>query len=143
MKTKHKYSLLVVVVLVVIFSLMRWNDYREKALIEVLDGDKIEEIHYGKDASMTTFDQVIKDEESIKELVTFFSQYRVEKEGRRDFTSEFPEEQVVLQFQYEDERITLPTLIERDVILIEHDQYTIVNGPVDYKWIKTFFEESA
>ena len=37
-------------------------------------------------------------------------------------------------------RSTMPSLIERDVLLNDMYQYEITNGPVDYEWLEEFLE---
>ena len=139
-KNKYVYVFVIVVALAFVFGILRWNDYREKELVDVLEADKIVAIQYEMD-DVYILDSVI-DEKSIQELLEFFSQYKVKKEGPRNFTTKFPDEQFSFTFEYEDERITLPTLFERDVVLIEYDQYKITNGPIDYKWIENFMKEN-
>lgn len=138
-KNKYVYVLVIVVALGFVFGILRWNDNREKELVDVLEADKIVEIRYGIDDVFII--DIINDEKSIQELLEFFSQYRVKKDGPRNFTSEFPDEQFSFTFEYEDERFTLPTLFERDFVLIENDQYRITNGPIDYKRIEDFLKK--
>ena len=138
-KNKYVYVLVIVVALGFVFGILRWNDNREKELVDVLEADKIVEIRYGIDDVIII--DIINDEKSIQELLEFFSQYRVKKDGPRNFTSEFPDEQFSFTFEYEDERFTLPTLFERDFVLIENDQYRITNGPIDYKRIEDFLKK--
>jgi hypothetical protein len=119
---------------------MCWNDYREKDLVDVLQAEKIEEILYSfDDASL--LDESVTNQESIEKLKNFLSRYRVKKEGPKNFTTQYPDEQFSFQLVYEDGRSTLPSMIEGDVLLLDHDQYTIINGPVDYDWIERFFSE--
>lgn len=119
---------------------MRWNDYREKDLVEVLQAEKIEEILYSLDDA-SLLDESVTNQESIEKLKDFLSRYRVKKEGPKNFTTQYPHEQFSFQLIYEDGRSTLPSMIEGDVLLLDHDQYTIINGPVDYDWIERFFSE--
>lgn len=137
---KRTYLLLTVVIIGGLFGFMRWDEYREKDLVEAIEVEEIVEIRYGHDDNMT-FDKILNDEQSIQDLVSFFSDYRVKKEGSRDFTSEHPGEQFIIHLEYEDERITIPILIERNVILIELDQYRIINGPIDSEWMEEFLEK--
>jgi len=136
-KKKFTYFILAVVIVGGIFGLMRWEEYREKNLADVLEAEKIVEVRYGKGYTVELSD-VVNDDASLEEFTDFLSQYRVIKEGPRDFTSQYPEEQYTLQLEYEDERITIPILIERDILLIEMDQYRVTNGPIDSKWIEEF-----
>ena len=47
-------------------------------------------------------------------------------------------EKISFQSEYKDERITLPSLLERDTVLADHDQYVITNGQFNYKWMEGF-----
>lgn len=144
-KNKFAYLILSIVFFTLFFSFFRWNDYRQKELVDVLDSEKITEIRFNVlplDASVI-YNTVVTDEESIQELMEFFSQYHIKKQGRRDFTSKHPEEQFTFQIGYHDKRITLPSLIERAVVLIEDDQYILTNGPIDYTWIENFKDKHS
>lgn len=46
MKRKYFYITLIVIALAVIYGINRWNDYREKNLIDLLDSNNIEKIYY-------------------------------------------------------------------------------------------------
>ncbi|WP_424237578.1 hypothetical protein [Bhargavaea ginsengi] len=138
MRYKYVYLTLFVVALLLVF--MRWNDYREKDLVDVLKAEEIEEILYSLDDG-SLLDEKVKNQESIQEWINFLSHYRVKKEGPKNFTTKYPHEQFSFQLVYEDGRSTLPSLIEGDVLLLDHDQYTITNGPVDYDWIERFVSE--
>ncbi len=140
---KYVSLISIIIVGVIIFAVVRWNDYREKDLVEVLDAEQIVEIHYtdrDKENLDVPFNSQLNDQESIDELIGFLSQYRVKKEGGRDFETEYPEEQFSFEVFYDDERITISSLIERDVLLFEMDQYNIVNGPVDYARLLEFMD---
>lgn len=142
-KKKYSYFLALIVVGILVFSFLRWDDYREKDLVEVLDAEEIVEFRYTdrtEDYSTDTYNGIVKDQEPLQELATFFSQYRVKKEGGRDFDMKYPVEQFTFHIFYEDDRITIPSLIERDVFLFDMDRYKIVNGPVDYAWLEDFME---
>jgi hypothetical protein len=141
---KYVYLLGIILVIALLFIIFRWNDYREKELVDVLDAGEIEEVLYRKlplENDMVDFNRTIKNPESIQELVDFFSQYKVKKIGIRNFTSKYPDEQFIFQLEYADGRITIPSLIERDIVLVNEEQYTITNGPIDYKWIEDFVEK--
>ncbi|HSJ39144.1 MAG TPA: hypothetical protein VK945_13130 [Planococcus sp. (in: firmicutes)] len=137
---KHWYLLALILVAGILLIGVRWDDYREKNLVDVIDAEEIIAVLYSEDDPMV-LDQEISDKESIQELIDFFAQYRVEKEGPLNFTSKHTSEQFSFQFIYADERITTPSLIERDVFLINQEQYTITNGPADYKWFENFIDE--
>lgn len=142
-KKKYSYLLALIAVGILVFSFLRWDDYREKDLVEVLDAEDIVEFRYTdrtEDYSTDTYNGIVKDQESLQELAEFLSQYRVKKEGGRDFYMKYPDEQFTFHTFYEDDRITIPSLIERDVFLFDMDQYKIVNGPVDYAWLEDFME---
>lgn len=142
-KKKNRYVVALIIVGGLIFSFMRWNDYREKDLVEVIDAEEIVEFHFAdrtEEYHGVDFNGKVTDPKSLQELADFFSQYRVKKEGGRNFSTKVPEEQFSFQVFYEDERITIPSLIERDILLFDMDQYTIVNGPVDYAWLEGFME---
>lgn len=133
--------LLLVVGLVLAF--LRWNDYREKELVDVLDWEDIEEFVYLETTadSPLLFDETpIEDSEKTEELMAFFSQYKVKKLKETLFSPEYPNEQFHFQVNYRDERITVPSLIERNALQFNLDNYTITNGPVDYAWLQDFFE---
>lgn len=143
-KKKHFY-LLVLIVVIILFVIIRWNDYREKKLINVLDAGKIEEVFYKKLPFENEFDgyefnRTISNSESIQELVEFLSQYKVKKIGTRDFSSIYPDEQFQFELEYIDDRNTMSSVIERDVALIGYNQYIITNGPFNYEWIEDFIE---
>lgn len=142
-KKKNRYVVALIIVGGLIFSFMRWNDYREKDLVEVIDAEEIVEFHFAdrtEEYHGVDFNGKVTDPKSLQELADFFSQYRVKKEGGRNFSTKVPEEQFSFLIFYEDERITIPSLIERDILLFDMDQYTIVNGPVDYAWLEGFME---
>lgn len=121
-------------------TIFRWNDYREKKLVDVLDGEEIEKILFNEPPfdEEIAFNRTVSDPDSIEEFVNFLKQYNVKKVGTRNFSSKYPNEQFHFQLEYKDERISLPTLMERDTVLAEHDQYVVTNGPIDYKWIEGF-----
>ena len=132
-----------IILCLLIFSIVRWNDYREKELVDVLDADEIEKILYNKlpiEDDMVAYNRTLSEQAAIDELIEFFSQYKVKKTGPRNFTSKYPDEQFVFDAEYKDGRITIPTLIERDIALIDMDQYGITNGPIDYTWLAEFME---
>ena len=144
-KIKKKYVYLLVIIGVIILFVMinRWNDYREKKLVDVLDAEKIEDVLYRELSFEDEFDdnefnRTISNSDSLQELVEFLSQYKVKKIGPRNFTSIYPDEQFSFEFQYVDNRNTMSSLI--DVALIGFNQYIITNGPFDYEWIVDFIE---
>ncbi|MFJ7677093.1 hypothetical protein ACIQXQ_03490 [Peribacillus sp. NPDC097198] len=142
---RYVYLMAIILVVALLFIVIRWNDYREKELVDVLDAGEIEEVLYRKlplENDVVDFNRTVNNPESIQELVDFFSQYKVKKIGIRNFTSKYPDEQFIFQLEYADERITIPSLIERDVVLVDEEQYIITNGPIDYKWIEDFIEKS-
>ncbi|WP_422122315.1 hypothetical protein DHX103_10925 [Planococcus sp. X10-3] len=107
-------ALILVAGVVLIFR--RWNDYREKEMVAVLDTEEIEEFIFLQ---------------ANTENAVLFEQRAVED----------PDEQFSFQINYQDERISIPSMIERDVLLFDMDQFTITNGPLDYGWIESFLEE--
>ncbi|WP_281864199.1 hypothetical protein, partial [Planomicrobium okeanokoites] len=128
-----------VVGLVLLF--MRWNDYREKDLVEVLDAEEIAHFIYlepNTESAVLFQETAFEDPETIKEVLDFLGQYKVKKEGESHFSTRYPEEQFNFMLEYTDERITVPSMIERDVLLFHNNQYSITNGPVDYGWIEAF-----
>lgn len=140
MKKTFAYAVLVVVTAGGLFGLNQWDEYREKDLADVMEAEEIVEVRYGTD-DKSERSEVLNDEQSLQAFKDFLGQYRVEKEGPRDFTSKYPEEQFSFQLEYEDERITLPILIERDIILIELDQYKVTNGPIDHDRFEEFLKQ--
>src|SRR5690606_22503899 len=104
-KNKRLNLLAVILVVGIVLAVMRWNDYREKDLVEVIDAEEIVAVLYSKDEPIY-LDQTIEDRESIQELLDFFAQYHVKKEGPINFSSKYPSEQFHFQFKYADERIT-------------------------------------
>ena len=142
-KNKYIYLLAIIFIIVLLFITMRWNDYREKELVDVMDAGDIVEVLYRSllfESNLSEFDRSISDSESIQELVDFFSQYRVKKVGLRNFSTKYPNEQFIFKFEYADNRITIDSLIEKDVVLLVNNQYKITNGPFDYKWIEDFIK---
>ncbi|MBO0603387.1 hypothetical protein I2483_17100 [Sporosarcina sp. E16_3] len=142
-KNKYIYLFAIILIIVLLFIIIRWNDYREKELVDVMDAEDIVEVLYRNlplESHGGEFDRSISDSESIQELVDFFSQYRVKKVGLRNFTTKYPNEQFIFKLEYADKRITIDSLIEKDVVLLINDQYEITNGPFDYKWIEDFIE---
>ena len=134
------YILAFLITIALFMTIFRWNDYREKKLVDVLDGEEIEEILFNEapfDEGMA-FNRSVSDPDSIVEFVNFLKQYNVKKVGTRNFSSKYPNEQFSFQLEYKDERISLPSLLERDTVLAEHNQYIVTNGPIDYKWIEGF-----
>ncbi|WP_226674702.1 hypothetical protein [Mesobacillus jeotgali] len=144
MKKKNFYILSIVIFIFLIYGVARWNDYREKNLADLLDTSKIEKIYYNqlpiKD-EMAAYNRQLTDGQSIQALITFLSRYKVKKIGDRDFVSEYPDEQ--FQLEYEDDRVTMPSIIERDVLLNDMYQYEITNGSVDYEWLEEFLERNG
>lgn len=128
------------IIIALFFTIFRWNDYREKELVDVLDGEEIDKVMFNESPfdNRLAFNRTISDTDSIQEFVDFLSQYQVKKIGTRDFSSKYPNEQFSFQTEYKDERLTLPSLIERNTVLVDHEQYVITNGPIDYKWIEDF-----
>lgn len=140
MKKTYVYVLLTGLVFVLLISSYKWNGYRERALVDVLEAGKITEIHFNVppfDDSII-YNTAVKDEESIQELIAFFSRYQVQKKGNENFSSKYPKEQFIFLLRYNDLRMNIPYLIERDVVIVNEDHYTITNGPIDYEWIETF-----
>lgn len=143
-KKKYVIWLALILVGVVVLIFMRWNDYREKELVDVLDTDEIEEfifLHANTDNAVLFEEMEVEDPEAMEDLIDFFGQYRVKKVGPRNFSTEYPDEQFSFQINYQDERNTIDSMIERDVLLHDMDQYTIINGPLDYGWIESFMEK--
>ena len=146
MKQKYFYLTLTVILLLVIYGINRWDDYREKNLVVLLDSDKIENIYFKQrplEDDSVDYNRQLTDDAAIHELIIFLSQYKVKKLGDRDFISKYPDEQFQFQLNYEDDRGTMPSLIERDVLLNDMYQYKITNGPIDYKWLEAFLKEKA
>jgi len=146
LKKKNFYILSIAILILLIYGVAKWDDYREKNLASLLDTSEIEKIYYNqlpiKDEK-AAYNRQLTNDQSIKELISFLSQYKVEKVGERDFVSEYPEEQFQFQLEYKDERITMPSLIEKDILLHDLYQYHITNGPVDYEWLERFLEENG
>ena len=113
-------------------------------MVEVLDAEAVEQILYTKlplEDEEVYFNRTIDNPATIQEFTDFLGQYKVKKIGVRDFVSSYPNEQFSFDLVYTDERNTIPSLIERDILLNEHDQYEITNGPVDYQWLIKFLEK--
>lgn len=141
MKRKAGSLLVLILVIGIVLLVMRWNDYREKDLVDVLDAEEIEQFIYLEPNTETAVlfeETAFGDPETIKEVMDFFGHYKVKKEGERNFSTRYPDEQFHFQLEYTDERITVPSMIERDVLLFHNDRYAITNGPVDYSWIEAF-----
>ncbi|WP_144475585.1 hypothetical protein [Cytobacillus oceanisediminis] len=137
---RFKRTLIVIIVVLLIYGINRWYDYREKNLAEILDANKVTAVYFNirPFEEDKAFNRKIVNETSIKVLTEFFSLYTVKKTGSRNFLSKYPEEQFTFQLEYSDQRITVPNLIERDVALIGMDQYDIINEPIDYKWLEDY-----
>ncbi|WLR57213.1 hypothetical protein LC048_10310 [Mesobacillus subterraneus] len=146
MKKKNFYIFSIVIVILLIYGVTSWDDYREKTLADLLDTSKIEKIYYNqlpiKDEK-AAYNRQLTDDKAIQELISYLSQYRVKKIGDRDFVSEYPDEQFIFQLEYEDDQVTTPSLIERDVLLNDQYQYEITNGPVDYQWLEEFLMKNG
>ena len=141
MKRKVGSLLVLILVIGIVLLVMRWNDYREKDLVDVLDAEEIKQFIYLEPNTETAVlfqETVFEDPETIKEVMDFLGQYKVKKEGGRNFSTRYPDEQFHFRLEYTDERITVPSMIERDVLLFHNDRYAITNGPVDYSWIEAF-----
>ncbi|UYZ24172.1 hypothetical protein [Mesobacillus jeotgali] len=144
MKKKNFYILSIAILILLIYGVAKWDDYREKNLVSLLDTSKIEKIYYNQLPIMdekAAYNRQITETASILELIHFLSQYNLKKVGDRDFVSEYPDEQFQFQLEYKDERITMPSLIEKDILLHDLYQYHITNGPVDYEWLEWFLEK--
>ena len=142
-KKKYGYLLALILVVGLVMVFMRWNEYREKELVDVVDWEDLEEFVYLEttEDSPLLFDETpINDPEAMKELLDFFGQYKVKKLQDEHFSAKYPDEQFHFRLTYTDERITVPSMIERDVLLFHLEEYTITNGPVDYAWLEDFFE---
>lgn len=135
------FVLILVVGLVLLF--MRWNDYREKDLVEVLDTEEIVEFRYldGTEEHVPLeFNGIVKDQESLQELMNFFSQYTVKKNKKRQDSSEYPDEFFAFQINYSDDRPSIPSWFERDLLFFNGNYYTVTNRPMDHVWLKNYFE---
>lgn len=146
MKKKNFYILSIVIFIFLIFGVTRWNDYREKNLVDVLDSQNIEEIYFKQlpiSDDRVAYNRKLTDDRAIQELISFLSQYKVKKIGERDFSTSYPDEQFQFQLEYKDNRVTMPSLIERDVLLNDLYQYKITNGPIDYKWLEAFLKSEG
>ncbi|MBT2640517.1 hypothetical protein [Bacillus sp. ISL-39] len=146
MKKKNFYILSIAILILLMYGVAKWVDYREKNLVDLLDSTNIEKVYYKqlplKD-DMAAYNRQIRDKASIQELIHFLSQYNVKKVGDRDFISKYPDEQFQFQLEYKDERITMPSLIEKEILLHDLYQYDITNGPVDYEWLERFLEKNG
>jgi hypothetical protein len=142
---KKKIILSVAIIIFLIYGVAKWNDYREKNLTDLLDPAHIETVYFKhlpiKDDM--AYNRQITEDDSLQELMNFFSQYKVKKVGDCDFVSEYPDEQFQFQLEYKDDRTTMPSLIERDILLHDQYQYEITNGPVDHEWLKGFLEREG
>ncbi|MCM3575746.1 hypothetical protein M3172_21370 [Mesobacillus subterraneus] len=144
MKKKNFYILSIAILILLIYGVAKWDNYREKNLVSLLDTSKIEKIYYNQLPIMdekAAHNRQITETASILELIHFLSQYNLKKVGDRDFVSEYPDEQFQFQLEYKDERITMPSLIEKDILLHDLYQYHITNGPVGYEWLEWFLEK--
>lgn len=138
---KYVRWLLVILVVGLVLTYIRWNDFREKELVKVLEAEEIKEFRFADGTEKypgIEFNGKVKDSESLRELIDFLSQYKVKKVQNNIFTSNYPKEQFNFMLEYEDERSTVPSTIERDVVLFDMNQYSVTNGPIDYEWIEKF-----
>ncbi|WNF24965.1 hypothetical protein [Mesobacillus jeotgali] len=141
---KKKIILSVAILIFFIYGVSKWSDYREKNLTDVLDSAHIEKVsfkHLPLKDDMGNYNRQITDDATLQELMNFLSQYKVQKVGDRDFVSEYPDEQFQFQLEYQDNSVTMPSLIERNILLHEMSQYEITNGPVDHEWLRGFLKE--
>ena len=140
---KKKIILSVAILILFIYGVAKWNDYREKNMTVVLDSAHIKKVYFKRlpIKDDMAYNRQITEEASLQELMNFFSQYQVKKVGDRDFVSEYPDEQFQFQLNYEDESTTMPSLIEQNILLHDQYQYEITNGPVDHEWLREFLEE--
>ncbi|NKE04182.1 MULTISPECIES: hypothetical protein [Mesobacillus] len=145
MKKKNLTILSIAMLIFFIYGVAKWNDGREKNLRDVLDSAHIEKVYFKRlpIKDEMAYNRQITDDDSLKELLNFFSQYTVKKVGDRDFFSEYPDEQFQFQLEYKDTRTTMPSLIERDILLHDQYQYEITNGPVDYEWLEDFVKDKG
>ena len=68
MKKKLIYILVFIIGFVLYFSISIWNDYRVKDLVDVMDAEEIESIHYRKfplENNIIKFNREMSDPESI------------------------------------------------------------------------------
>ncbi|MBT2641585.1 hypothetical protein J7I80_05060 [Bacillus sp. ISL-41] len=146
MKKKNFYILSIAILILLMYGVAKWDDYSEKNLVSLFDPGEIEKIYYKQLPIMDekrAYNRQITNDASLKELIHFLSQYNVKKVGDRDFVSEYPDEQFQFQLEYKDERMTMPSLIEKDILLHDLYQYHITNGPVDYEWLERFLEKNG
>lgn len=146
MKKKSFYIFSIAILILLIYGIAKWDDYREKNLTDLLDSAYIEKVyfkHLPLNEDMAGYNRQITDDASLQELINFLSQYQVNKVGSSDFVSEYPDEQFQFQLEYKDDRVTTPSLIEREVLLYDQYQFHITNGPVDYEWLERFLEENG
>ena len=143
LKKRNLFIFSFAIIILLIYGAAKWDDYREKNLTDLLDAANIEKIYYNKlplKDERAAYNHQITDKASIQELLDFLGQYKVKKVGGRDFISKYPDEQFQFQLEYKDDRITMPSLIERDLLLHDMYQYEITNGPMDNEWLAKFLE---
>ncbi len=76
----------------------------------------------------------VKDEESIREFVSFLESYQVKKLNKRGHTWE--DDKLFLSFIKEHGSIWIKA--EQDLFRTNQAYYQVLNGPIDMEWVREF-----
>ncbi|MCM3575353.1 hypothetical protein M3172_19315 [Mesobacillus subterraneus] len=126
-------SLLLIFIVVIFFNLYK---YREQNLADLVDINRVEKIYImlGNKRPEGQFELSKADDETIKTLTDFLSQYKVRLTTKGGYSSDHPSEQFELYLGYEDGDLGL-FIFERDIVA-GGGIHKVLNPPLDYKVIE-------
>jgi hypothetical protein len=140
---KHKrYLLIGLAAIIIFFSIKIYNEYREKGLNDLISYDLSKFDYLVFNEGIEQFQARTDQAEHAKKLNDFFRQYRVKKMRDDEWNSDVSNERGFNLTIYTNGKPIIAHIYENRLLFLnDGNYYTIVNGPIDMEWIKSYMEE--
>ncbi|MFF2755278.1 hypothetical protein ACFVR1_16180 [Psychrobacillus sp. NPDC058041] len=147
MKKKNKVYLILIIAGIAFFSFKYWNDYRERALDDLIRLKKSDFIGFSFTNSVVPIPDEqadgwrTEDLEPVDELLNFLSQYRVKRQRENFFDPNYEGKRFSFTIHHGKSNPTMVTVEEDYVHIYSGDYYKVVNGPIDTDWLNAYYEK--
>jgi len=138
---KNKWYLIIGVV-IIIFSVKYFNDYREKGLDDVISYDisNFESLSFNEGTER--FEWRTNKKEHAEKFKDFLSQYRVKRMKDNEWDSDVSKEEGFTVTIYSNGKPIGASIYEKRVHFFnEGKYYNVINEPIDVDWVKNYIKE--
>ncbi len=139
----NKFKLIagILVVLIALFTLKLFNDYRERNLADLINVNSSDFVNMRivtPEGNMWT-----EEIQHVDELLQVFNQYQVKRISQNEFQNQHNDKKIYTTFEVRIQKNSGAIILhvfETDFIWLNLNFYKVLNGPIEEERLRTYFE---